>query len=87
MQIREFLLVWLASVGGLVVPASAARRSTRNRLARSLPETHAVHEKHEKRHLEGWVKRGLVDEDLTVPVRIGLRQENLDKGHDLLMEM
>ncbi|KAL1837990.1 hypothetical protein VTJ49DRAFT_3158 [Mycothermus thermophilus] len=88
MQIRGLLLVWLASLGGLlVVPAEGRRSSTRNRLARGLPTSHAVHERHEKRHLEGWVKRDLVDEDLTVPVRIGLRQENLERGHDLLMEI
>jgi tripeptidyl-peptidase-1 len=38
-------------------------------------------------NLEGWVKRELVDAEATIPVRIGLKQSNVDAGHDLLMDM
>jgi tripeptidyl-peptidase-1 len=33
------------------------------------------------------VKRELVDAEMTVPVRIGLRQSNVDAGHELLMDV
>jgi tripeptidyl-peptidase-1 len=44
---------------------------------------------HEKRHYTPapWTKRDRLASDATVPVRIGLRQSNLDKGYDFLMEV
>jgi tripeptidyl-peptidase-1 len=33
------------------------------------------------------VKRELVDAEALLPVRIGLKQSNLDAGHDRLMDM
>ncbi|KXX79833.1 Tripeptidyl-peptidase sed1 [Madurella mycetomatis] len=49
--------------------------------------SHVLHERHEHSHLEGWVKREVVDPQSTLPMRIGLRQSNVDAGHDLLMDI
>lgn len=48
---------------------------------------HVLHERHERGQLEGWVKREVADPESVLPMRIGLRQSNLDAGHDLLMDM
>lgn len=47
------------------------------------------HVVHEKRGELGstWLKRDAVPADMVLPVRIGMRQSNLDKGNDLLMEV
>ncbi|KAK3075448.1 hypothetical protein LTR53_001233 [Teratosphaeriaceae sp. CCFEE 6253] len=46
------------------------------------------HVVHEKRSTSGdWLRRDRVHEDVKLPMRIGLTQTNLDKGHDLLMEV
>jgi len=44
---------------------------------------------HEKRSAptKQWVKRSRVHGAQTLPMRIGLTQSNLDKGHDMLMEV
>ncbi|KAG4026987.1 hypothetical protein MFRU_034g00470 [Monilinia fructicola] len=44
---------------------------------------------HEKRHAPRtrWVKRDRITGETLLPVRIGLAQRNLEKGHDLLMDV
>lgn len=48
------------------------------------PAVHKV--AHEKRDIlpSSWSKTGRVHGDVTLPVRIGLTQSNLDQGHELL---
>jgi tripeptidyl-peptidase-1 len=36
---------------------------------------------------KSWIKKGRLDGAAQLPVRIGMTQSNLDKGHDLLMEV
>ncbi|KAK4154514.1 peptidase S8/S53 domain-containing protein [Chaetomidium leptoderma] len=86
MQLRNALF-GLSSLCGLVLPASGGRINTRDSVIRDIPSSHAVHERHEHKHLERWVKRELVDAESTIPVRIGLKQSNVDAGHELLMEI
>ncbi|KAL2070575.1 hypothetical protein VTL71DRAFT_13601 [Oculimacula yallundae] len=44
---------------------------------------------HERRDYipKKWIKRSRVDRDIELPIRIGMTQSNLDKGHDLLLEV
>lgn len=44
---------------------------------------------HEKRHVPPtrWVKRDRIPKNAILPVRIGLTQNNLEKGHDFLMDV
>jgi tripeptidyl-peptidase-1 len=44
---------------------------------------------HEKREFipAGWQKTHRVHEDVKLPMRIGLTQSNLDRGHDLLLDV
>lgn len=45
---------------------------------------HVVHERAVS--TSDWVKLGNINPDGLLPVRIGLTQQNLGQGHDLLME-
>lgn len=47
------------------------------------------HVVHERRGYvpDAWVKRDRLDPAATLPVRIGMTQQNLDKGYDLLLEV
>ncbi|KAH8885350.1 subtilisin-like protein [Thozetella sp. PMI_491] len=54
---------------------------------RPVPKSHVIHEQHDKIHLEGWAKREYADPSALLPMRIGLKQSNLQKGHDLLVDM
>ncbi|KUJ16192.1 subtilisin-like protein [Mollisia scopiformis] len=47
---------------------------------------HVVHERREAVP-EAWIKRDRIDGAAILPIRIGMTQSNLDKGHDLLMEV
>jgi tripeptidyl-peptidase-1 len=51
-----------------------------------IPTTHVVHE---KRHAppRKWVKRDRVSSEAILPMRIGLKQRNLEQGHSLLMDV
>lgn len=48
--------------------------------------SHAVHERRDYVP-KSWMKKGRVEHDVELPVRIGMTQSNLDKGHDLLMDV
>jgi tripeptidyl-peptidase-1 len=68
------------SVAAIVALASAAVAAPANGL-----ERHVLHERRELS--ENWVKRDRVHSEVKLPMRIGLVQGNLHKGHDLLMEV
>ena len=57
-------------------------------LSNAIP-TSVKHVLHEKRNQppSDWVKGARVDSDAVLPMRIGLAQNNLDKGYDFLMEV
>lgn len=48
---------------------------------------HVVHEKRTPISYKTWAKRDAVPADMSLPMRIGLKQSNLDRGHDLLMDV
>ncbi|OQD73962.1 hypothetical protein PENDEC_c013G01858 [Penicillium decumbens] len=50
------------------------------------PIKHVLHEKRE-RHSYDWVKGARVESSAVLPVRIGLTQNNLEKGDEYLMEV
>lgn len=51
------------------------------------PPTHVVHEKRETQ-LEKWSRRDLkLDRHAVIPISIGLTQQNLNKGYELLMDI
>jgi hypothetical protein len=50
------------------------------------PIKHVLHEKRDK-HAYDWIKGARVESDAVLPVRIGLTQNNLEKGDELLMEV
>ena len=72
MHLLSLVLVGALAAGSFAAPALTLR--------------HVVHES--RRDLpKTWVKRSAVEADALLPVRVGLKQRNLDKGHDLLMEV
>jgi len=50
------------------------------------PASHVVHERRDSTP-KAWIKRDRLAATVELPVRIGMTQSNLDKGHDLLMEV
>ena len=50
------------------------------------PAANVVHEKRDYVP-RGWAKRDKLPGDAELPMRIGLSQQNLDKGMDLLMDV
>lgn len=67
---------WFEIIAPFAVIATAAAAPSSVR--------HVVHERREAQ-LQTWEKRSPVDPSKKLPMRIGLKQRNLDKGHDLLM--
>jgi len=50
------------------------------------PGNHVVHERRDAVP-KSWIKRDRLDADAELPVRIGMTQSNLERGHELLMEV
>lgn len=50
------------------------------------PFKHRVHEERQAPSSD-WVKGARIEGNAILPMRIGLAQNNLDKGQDLLLEM
>lgn len=55
-------------------------------IALPAPHEYVVHERRDYIP-NSWIQSKKLDGSTTLPVRIGLTQSNLDRGHDLLMEM
>jgi tripeptidyl-peptidase-1 len=53
----------------------------------AVPRTHVLHEKHDAAVPKRWVQRKKLDSSAILPMRIGLTQRNLDRGHELLMDV
>ena len=54
---------------------------------REVPITHTIHERHTSSMGQRWMKRDKLSSTAVLPMRIGLKQSNLDLGHTRLMEM
>ncbi|KAI1488921.1 peptidase S8/S53 domain-containing protein [Biscogniauxia mediterranea] len=54
---------------------------------RSIPETHTRHERRMVEQERSWEKVERARSEALLPMRIGLKQTNLQSGHDLLMDI
>lgn len=52
-----------------------------------VPKSHARHEWQESRNTRGWVRGKRAHPQGKVPVRVGLKQKNVEKGREALMRM
>ena len=82
--ILSFQSLIFAAMKGNLFAVFAALHS----LTLAAPTANTRHIKHEKRDESSrWIKRDAVASTFTLPMRFGLVQGNLDKGHDMLMEV
>ncbi|KUJ15936.1 alkaline serine protease [Mollisia scopiformis] len=80
------LVVALAS--GLVLETLASPLSLVGAKAkREVPFTHSLHERHLSHLSNQWTKKSKVPDTQILPMRIGLKQSNLEAGHDKLMDI
>jgi len=80
------LVVALAS--GLALEAVAGPLlHTGAKARREVPASHSLHERHLPHWSKQWFKRSKVPGSQVLPMRIGLKQSNLEAGHDKLMDM
>jgi tripeptidyl-peptidase-1 len=54
---------------------------------REVPASHSLHERHLPHWSQQWTKRSKVPHTQILPMRIGLKQCNIEAGHDKLMDM
>jgi tripeptidyl-peptidase-1 len=54
---------------------------------RVVPVGHKLHERHLPNLSKSWIKKSKVHGSQVLPMRIGLKQRNLQAGHDKLMEL
>ncbi|KAI1352315.1 subtilisin-like protein [Xylaria sp. FL0043] len=73
-----------ALVAGLALETVASPAVPKRR---DVPSTHALHERHAPHWGHMWTKKSKVPAKSVLPMRIGLKQSNLDAGHDKLMDI
>jgi tripeptidyl-peptidase-1 len=79
-----------ALASGFVLEAMAGPLSheyTGARTKREVPSSHSLHERHLPLWSQQWTKRSKVPDTQILPMRIGMKQCNLEAGHDKLMDM
>ncbi|KAI0482591.1 subtilisin-like protein [Xylariaceae sp. FL0804] len=54
---------------------------------RLVPRTHKLHERHPPHWGRKWTKRERLQSEAVLPMRIGLKQSNLEAGHEKLMDL
>ncbi|KAK3306236.1 peptidase S8/S53 domain-containing protein [Chaetomium strumarium] len=87
MQIQNAFIVASLSLCGLIFPVLGGPTAPRDGASKGMPASNVIHERHKPVHLAGWVKREPASAEWMLPVRVGLRQSNVDKGHELLMDI
>jgi tripeptidyl-peptidase-1 len=53
----------------------------------AVPNSHVLHEKRNPSSSKHWMKRDKLSSTAILPMRIGLKQRNLHRGHEFLMDM
>ena len=83
MLFRNIAAVVLGGLGTAVTAAAV------DPSRRQIPGTgtHVLHERSMPHWGSTWAKREPMPADAVLPMRIGLKQRNLDHGHNLLMDM
>ncbi|KAI1335592.1 subtilisin-like protein [Xylariaceae sp. FL0016] len=85
MLVRTLLAALVAGLAVETVANPVARLNTYKK--RVVPRSHALHERHMPHWGRKWTKRDRVQADTVLPMRIGLKQSNLEAGHDKLMDI
>ena len=77
-----------ALAGGMALEALASpvARDTAAK-KRAVPASHTLHERHMPHWGRKWTKKDRVPAGTQLPMRIGLKQSNLEAGHNKLMSM
>ncbi|KAK3936734.1 alkaline serine protease [Diplogelasinospora grovesii] len=79
-----------ALAGGLALGAAASPLTSQSiKLAkkRDVPASHTLHERAMPHWSNTWTKTEKLPSDALLPMRIGLKQSNLDIGHNMLMDI
>ncbi|KAL5089120.1 hypothetical protein Trisim1_005975 [Trichoderma cf. simile WF8] len=70
-----------------VVASPLLRDNAKVPAKRDVPSTHRLHERHPPRTANHWTKRERLSRKTVLPMRIGLKQRNIDAGHARLMDI
>ncbi|KAI0198831.1 peptidase S8/S53 domain-containing protein [Astrocystis sublimbata] len=88
MKLVQLLLVLgLAAHEAIANPISPFAPPQPQLAKRVIPHTHARHEKRTKAQGAVWAKVERAKREALLPMRIGLKQQNLHGGHELLMDI
>ncbi|EFX05394.1 alkaline serine protease [Grosmannia clavigera kw1407] len=68
-------------------PHASVGLSSAQSQRRSIPATHAVHERQLPHWSKMWRRTDAVPRNAMLPMRIGLKQRNMQEGHDLFMSI
>ncbi|CAK7262474.1 hypothetical protein SEPCBS57363_000063 [Sporothrix epigloea] len=75
----------LAGYGRQVHAATNEAAATYKKTKRVIPDTHMLHERQPKSWASRWERTKRAAPDAILPMRIGLKQRNVDDGHNRLM--
>lgn len=79
-------VVWTAIAFQSVAASPVELNNLPQRQKRHVPDSHVLHERQMPHWSRTWQKKAKVDDSALLPMRVGLRQTNVQEGHDLLMD-
>ena len=82
-----FRKISVAVAGSLLAMGTAAEPLDQWVKKRAVPPSHSLHERHHEIVGTQWQKRERLSADRNLPMRIGLKQFNIQDGHEKLMDM
>ena len=87
MLLRSIIAILASGLVLQVVGSPLSSSFNGARTKREVPASHSLHERHAPHLGRSWAKRSKVPDTQVLPMRIGLKQCNLEEGHDKLMDM
>lgn len=82
-QLSLVLATGLA-IGAVATPFPGQHGSALS--SRDVPSSHVLHERQMPHWARTWQKKQRLPRSAKLPMRIGLKQANLDQAHDMLMD-
>jgi tripeptidyl-peptidase-1 len=87
MLLQSLVAAVASSLAFEAVASPLSQEYTGVQTKRGIPSSHSLHERHVPQLSHQWTKKEKVSDAQILPMRIGLKQCNLEAGHDKLMEM
>jgi tripeptidyl-peptidase-1 len=87
MLLQSLVAAFASSLALEAMASPLSQEYTGVQTKRGVPSSRSLHERHLPQLSHQWTKKEKVSDTQILPMRIGLKQCNLEAGHDKLIDM